>query len=98
MESKKDNGASPKVSEGIIANKYLEEAGYLQMNLAAVGSKEEINIIARWLQIHDERARAEAIGIVDHHWCFDDNQKHLSTWHDKQDCLEALRAGLGEGT
>ncbi len=28
--------------------------------------------------------------LINKYWRFDNNQQHLSTWHDKQDLLQAL--------
>ncbi len=33
----------------------------------------------------------EIIRLIDAYWKFDNDQQHLSTWHDKQDLLEAIR-------
>ena len=30
--------------------------------------------------------------LVDRHWTFSDTQQHTHSWHDKQECLESLRA------
>jgi len=32
----------------------------------------------------------DVIKIIDNHWRFDNNQSHTHTWHDKQNCIEAL--------
>lgn len=36
----------------------------------------------------------ECIEIVDAAWTFSDTQQHTHTWHDREDCLERLRALL----
>jgi len=36
----------------------------------------------------------EIIDIVDRYWKFDNGQAPMSSWHDKQDCLELLRSIL----
>ena len=33
----------------------------------------------------------EIIDLVDRYWKFDEHQQHLSSWHDKQDCLAEMR-------
>jgi hypothetical protein len=33
----------------------------------------------------------EIIRLINTYWKFDNDQQHLSTWHDKQDLLEAIR-------
>jgi beta-lactamase class D len=33
----------------------------------------------------------EIIRLINAYWKFDNDQQHLSTWHDKQDLLEAIR-------
>jgi len=33
----------------------------------------------------------EIIRLINAYWKFDNYQQHLSTWHDKQDLLEAIR-------
>lgn len=35
--------------------------------------------------------RGEIIKLINSHWRFDDNQMHLSTWHDKQDLIEIIQ-------
>jgi hypothetical protein len=34
------------------------------------------------------------VGIVCRYWKFDSEQQHLSSWHDKQDCIVELRSQL----
>ena len=49
----------------------------------------------RWLIAKVERleaAAAEACALVDRYWKFDERQMHMHSWHDKQDCLAALRS------
>jgi hypothetical protein len=36
----------------------------------------------------------EILDLIDRYWKFDDNQQPVSTWHDKQDLLEAVRKAL----
>ena len=36
--------------------------------------------------------RDRIIQIVDRYWKFDERQIHMHSWHDKQDCLNALRS------
>lgn len=33
----------------------------------------------------------EIIKLIDAYWKFDNDQQHLSTWHDKQDLIEAVK-------
>jgi len=33
----------------------------------------------------------EIIKLIDSYWKFDNDQQHLSTWHDKQDLIEAVK-------
>lgn len=45
------------------------------------------------LKSRESRIRAldEAIEKVNQYWRFDNNQQHLSGWHDKQDLIEKLK-------
>ena len=36
------------------------------------------------------------IELVDAYWKFDSNQQHMSSWHDKQDLLDAIRKLKGD--
>lgn len=36
----------------------------------------------------------ELIKLIDDYWKFDENQQHMSSWHDKQDLLKRLESDL----
>lgn len=36
----------------------------------------------------------EILDLIDRYWKFDNDQKPVSNWHDKQDLLEAVRKAL----
>lgn len=53
------------------------------------------------LEVREKEVRADQIEkdarIADNYWKFDNDQQPRSTWHDKQDCLEAIRSQRGDG-
>jgi len=45
------------------------------------------------VEIHDSKVIIDAVKeLVDKYWRFDNNQQHLSTWHDKQDLLKKIES------
>jgi hypothetical protein len=38
------------------------------------------------------KSPSEIEELINKYWKFDDNQQHLSTWHDKQELLEIINA------
>lgn len=38
----------------------------------------------------------EIIDLINRYWKFDDNQHPVSTWHDKQDLMEAVQKVLSK--
>lgn len=53
-----------------------------------------INITKALIQAHNEGREEgwnKAIEKINLFWRFDNNQQPLSSWHDKQDCLESIR-------
>jgi len=51
---------------------------------------------ARAMRAEAVRALEEALADVDKSWSFNANQGHTHTWHEKQDCLERLRAAAAK--
>lgn len=43
------------------------------------------------LQEQEKEPDIDVCDIVDRYWKFDEQQQHLSSWHDKQDCLKEMK-------
>ena len=55
-----------------------------------------LEIRAALRAVRDEE-RERVWGIVERYWTFDDGQQHTHSWHDKQDCFDAIEATAARG-